>query len=261
MIEQDFKNALLGVLSEFHEFCEQHQLRYYLIGGGLIGALRHKGFIPWDDDVDVAMPREDYEKFLALKDEMPEGYKLSTPFKSDGYTNTMPRMYSAQYKIQEQFIKRFTIGPWIDIFPLDNTFDNALLRKLHFRLIYIFKVLNACKLGGVSVEEGRKKAKSKLYVYYLLKSVPKVLLSKPFEWLQVIKRKPSRFVGNLMGRWKEKEIIEAKELAETVMLPFETISLRTFKNYDAWLHRVYGDYMQLPPKEMQVPDHYFDVIE
>lgn len=261
MIEQDFKNALLGVLSEFHEFCEQHQLRYYLIGGGLIGALRHKGFIPWDDDVDVAMPREDYEKFLALKDEIPEGYKLSIPFKCDGYTNTMPRMYSAQYKIQEQFIKRFTIGPWIDIFPLDNTFDNALLRKLHFRLIYIFKVLNACKLGGISVEEGRKKAKSKLYVYYLLKPVPKVLLSKPFEWLQVIKRKPSRFVGNLMGRWKEKEIIEAKELAETVMLPFEAISLRTFKNYDAWLHRVYGDYMQLPPKEMQVPDHYFDVIE
>lgn len=261
MIEQDFKNALLGVLSEFHEFCEQHQLRYYLIGGGLIGALRHKGFIPWDDDVDVAMPREDYERFLALKNKIPEGYKLSIPFKGDGYTNTMPRMYSTDYKIQEQFIKRFTIGPWIDIFPLDYTFDSVLLRKLHFRLIYIFKVLNACKLGGISVEEGRKKAKSKLYVYYLLKPVPGVFLSKPFVWLQTIKRRPSRFVGNLMGRWKEKEIIEEKELAETVMLPFETISLRTFKNYDAWLHRVYGDYMQLPPQEMQIPDHYFDVVE
>lgn len=261
MIEDNFKNVLLGVMLEFHNFCEQHNLRYYLIGGGLIGALRHKGFIPWDDDVDVAMPREDYEKFLALKDEMPEGYKLSIPFKGDGYTNTMPRMYSAQYKIQEQFIKRFTIGLWIDIFPLDNTFDNIFLRKIHFQLIYVLKVLNACKLGGISVDEGRKKAKAKLYVYYLLKPVPLVLLSKPFEWLQTIKRKPSRFVGNLMGRWKEKEIIEAKELAETVMLPFETISLRTFKNYDAWLHRVYGDYMQLPPKEMQVPDHYFDVID
>lgn len=261
MIERDFKDSLLGVLSEFHNFCEIHGLQYYLIGGGLIGALRHKGFIPWDDDVDVAMPRKDYEKFLALKDELPADYKLSIPFKGDGYTNTKPRMYSTDYKIQEQFIKRFTIGPWIDVFPLDNTFDNALLRKIHFRLIYIFKVLNACKLGGVSVEEGRKKAKSKLYVYYLLKPVPSALLSKPFEWLQTIKRKPSRYVGNLMGRWKEKEIIEAKELADTTLLPFESITLKTFKNHDAWLHRVYGNYMQLPPKEMQVPDHYFDVIE
>lgn len=261
MIQQDFRGYLLDVLSQFHDFCEANNLQYYLIGGGLIGALRHKGFIPWDDDVDVAMPREDYEKFLALKDKLPEGYKLSIPFKGDGYTNTMPRMYSTDCKIQEQFIKRFTIGPWIDVFPLDNTFDSAFLRKLHFRLIYVFKVLNACKLGGVSVQEGRKKAKSKLYVYYLLKVVPSVFLSKPFEWLQTIKRKPGRFVGNLMGRWKEKEIIETKELAESVMLPFENITLQTFKNYEAWLSRVYGDYMQLPPKEMQVPDHYFDIVE
>ncbi|MBE0471493.1 MAG: LicD family protein [Methyloprofundus sp.] len=261
MIEQDFKNSLLDVLSEFHDFCEMHQLRYYLIGGGLIGALRHKGFIPWDDDVDVAMPREDYERFLALRNELSEGYKVSIPFQKDGYTNTMPRVYSTNFKIQQQFIKRFTIGPWIDVFPLDHTFDNNFLRKLHFRLVYIFKVLNACKLGGVSVLEGRKKARFKLLFYYLLKPVPSLLLSKPFECLQTIKRKPSRYVGNLMGRWQEKEIIEKRELSETVALTFENISLKTFRNYNAWLHRVYGDYMQLPPVEQQVPDHYFDVVD
>lgn len=261
MIEQDFKNSLLDVLSEFHRFCEQHNLRYYLIGGALIGALRHQGFIPWDDDVDVAMPREDFERFLTLKDSLGESFKVSVPFKGDGYTNTMTRMYSTRFKIQEQFIKRFTIGPWIDVFPLDNTFDNALLRKLHFQLIYLLKVLNACKLGGVSVEQGRKKAKSKLYVYYLLKPVPSCLLSKPFEWLQTIKYKQGRYVGNLMGRWKEKEIIELKELEQTTLLPFETIHLKTFKNYDVWLHRVYGDYMRLPPEEQRVPDHYFDNID
>lgn len=261
MIEQDFKQSLLEVLAEFHSFCEQHNLSYYLIGGGLIGALRHKGFIPWDDDVDVAMPRRDFEQFLLLKEQLGEGFKVSIPFLGDGYTNTMARMYGTRYKIQEQFIKRFTIGPWIDVFPLDNMFDSPLLRKLHFRLIYIFKVLNACKLGGVSVEEGRKKAKSKLYVHYLLKPVPSCLLSKPFEWLQTIKKKPAKYMGNLMGRWKEKEIIETKELEETVLLPFESIHLKTFKNYDAWLKRVYGDYMQLPPEESRVPDHFFDVVE
>lgn len=261
MIEQKFKDSLLNVLSQFHDFCNEHELRYYLIGGGLIGAVRHQGFIPWDDDVDVAMPREDYEKFLALKDKLPEGYKLSIPFKGDGYTNTMSRMYSTDYKIQEQFINRFTIGPWIDVFPLDNTFDSAFLRKLHFLFIYIFKILNAAKLGGVSVEEGRKRARLKLYFYYCLRPVPAFFLSKPFEWLQTIKKTPGRYIGNLMGRWREKEIIELKEIEETVLLPFETIHLTTFKNYEAWLSRVYGDYMKLPPKEMQVPDHYFDIVD
>lgn len=261
MLETEFKASLLRVLQEFHHFCEKHKLTYFLIGGGLIGAVRHQGFIPWDDDLDVAMPRKDFEKFLSLKDSLAEGFKVNIPFQGDGYTNTMPRMYSTEYKIQEQFIKRFTIGPWIDIFPLDNTFDNALLRKLHFRIIYIFKVLNACKLGGVSVKKGRRKAKSKLLLYYLLKPIPRFLLSKPFEWLQTLKQKPSRYVGNLMGRWGEKEIIELKELAETTLLPFESIQLKTFKNYEVWLKRVYGNYMQLPPEKHRVPDHFFDIVE
>ena len=135
MIEEDFKNCLLDVLQTFHDFCEENKLKYYLIGGGLIGAVRHKGFVPWDDDVDVAMPREDYDKFLALKNEIPTGYKLSIPFQKDGYTNTKPRIYSTEYKIQEQFIKRFTLGPWIDVFPLDNTFNNTILRKLHLKTL------------------------------------------------------------------------------------------------------------------------------
>lgn len=261
MIEQKFKDCLLEVMAEFHNFCELNNLNYYLIGGGLIGALRHEGFIPWDDDVDVAMPREDFERFLLLRDKLSEGFKVNIPFKRDGYTNTKPRMYSTRYKIQEQFIKRFTLGPWIDIFPLDNTFENSYLRKAHFSLIHILKVLNACKLGGVSVNAGRNKAKSKLYIYYLLKPIPSILLSKPFEWLQTIKSRPSRYVGNLMGRWQEKEIIEAKELKKTTLLPFETIQLRTFNNHDAWLSRVYGDYMQLPPEEKRIPDHFFDIVE
>lgn len=261
MIEDKFRQNLLDVLKVYDAFCKEHNLRYYLIGGGLIGALRHGGFIPWDDDIDVAMPRKDYEKFLTLRHLLPDAFKVSIPFSDKNYTNTKPRMYSTDLKIQEQFIKRFTLGPWIDVFPLDYTFNHAFLRKLHFRLVYIFKVLNACKLGGVSVLEGRKRAKAKLYVYYLLKLVPSVFLSAPFIWLQTLVSKETKYVGNLMGRWREKEIIESSELAETTALNFENITLDTFKNHDKWLHRVYGNYMKLPPVAQQVPDHYFDIIE
>lgn len=260
MQNSEFNQHMLDVLSTFHEFCLEHDLRYFLIGGGLIGAVRHGGFIPWDDDIDVAMPRKDYERFLSLRDSVSEGFKVSLPFKGDGYTNTMTRMYSTQYRIQEQFIKRFTLGPWIDIFPIDNTFDNEFLRKIHFKIAYIFKILNACKLGGVAVNEGRKKARSKLFTYYLMKLVPGSFLSVPFEWLLTVKKKPGTYVANLMGRWQDREIIEREYLDESCLVPFENIKLSTFKNYDAWLVRVYGDYMKLPPVDERVPDHFFDTV-
>src|SRR5699024_3346420 len=134
-------------------------------------------------------------------------------------------------KIKEQFIKYSVIGPWIDTFPLDYTFNNKLFRKIHFRLVYIFKVLNACKLGGISVKKGRNKAKSKLVLYFLLKPIPRSLLSTPFEYLQTLKTKPSKYMGNLMGRWREKEFIETNETLETTLVTFENIHLKTFKNY------------------------------
>ena len=259
--QTEFKQHLLDVLSQFHQFCVQHKLQYFLIGGGLIGAVRHQGFIPWDDDIDVAMPRADYETFLALRDQIPQGYKVAMPFKDKGYTNTKPRMYETGLKIQEQFIKRYTLGPWIDIFPLDHTFDNNGLRKLHFRLVHLFKVLNACKLGGVSVQVGRKRAKAKWLLYYALKPVPSIFLSKPFVWLQTIKKTPGEVVGNLMGRWRENEVIQISALQATTTLDFETIKVNTFKDYELWLRKVYGDYMLMPALEKRIADHYFDIIQ
>lgn len=254
MINEEFRSELLKVLKEFHNFCEEHKLIYYLIGGGLIGAIRHKGFIPWDDDIDVAMPREDYEKFLQLKEGLSSDFNVAEPFKADDYSNTMVRMYSTKYLIQQDFIKKFTIGPWIDVFPLDYTFDNHAIRKFHFSSVYLLKVLNACRLGGIQVTGGLK-SKAKLGVYYMLSPVPKNTLANIFNKVITIKKKPSRYMANLTGRWREKELIETAELANRSLYDFESIEIFSFTNYDKWLSRVYGEYMQLPAEHKRTPDH------
>lgn len=259
MLDNKFRNELLAVLQQYHEFCDEHHLTYYLIGGGLIGAIRHQGFIPWDDDIDVAMPREDYEKFLSLKDRIPSGYKVAEPFISTDYSNTMVRMYSTNYKIQQNYLKKFTIGPWIDVFPLDYTYDNSTLRKLHFDIVYLLKILNACKLGGIEVTGGLK-SKLKFLTYQALRPIPKDLLSTLFIKTITLKQTPSKYLANLTGRWREKEMIEAVEMNSRSLYDFESIQVYSFLNYDKWLSRVYGEYMTLPPENKRIPDHPVELI-
>lgn len=260
MVNSEYRSFLLKVLNEFHFFCEENNLQYYLIGGGLIGTLRHGGFIPWDDDIDVAMPRADYDRFISLRNTVGNKYSVLVPNIDTKYGNTMTRMFSKEYKVRENFLKSFTIGPWIDIFPLDNTFDNRFLRLLHFRSVYLVKILLASKLGGVNVE-GNAKAKVKLLLFYMLKVVPRSSLFWLFKKLIQLKKKPAYYCGNLMGRWREKEIIPAEELKYRKLYPFSGIEVYSFKNHDEWLVRVYGDYMQLPKKEDRVPDHNVNIIE
>lgn len=260
MIDQDLRDELLSTLKAFHDFCESHNLKYYLIGGGLIGIVRHEGFVPWDNDIDVAMPRSDYNKFLSLKKSLPDGFDLYIPFKDQGYTNTKPRMYSQKTMYQEVFLKRYPIGAWIDIFPLDNTFDNSYLRRIHFKAVYILKIMNACKLGGIDITNGPT-ARAKYLLYRTLKPIPKTLLAKALELSLTLKKTPSIYLGNLMGRWGNKEIIESNELDSRLLYKFENIDVFSFKNYDKWLSRVYGDYLKLPDLKDRIPDHPLEKIE
>jgi lipopolysaccharide cholinephosphotransferase len=123
----------LAILDEFVSICEAHSLRYYLLGGTLLGAVRHNGFIPWDDDVDVCMPRPDYEAFLALpKETFKEPYSLCTFETDGGYRYPWARMIS--HRMRE--INRMANIPrveyaWIDLIPLDGMPDPGIKRTLH----------------------------------------------------------------------------------------------------------------------------------
>ena len=116
----DLQAKLLEMLKWYHDFCVEHNLRYYALGGTLLGAVRHKGFIPWDDDIDVGMPRSDYNKFLALAKEIPSPYVLETPQSlAKDFVYAFSKIYNTQTTLIEKGKKNIKRGIYLDIFPLD----------------------------------------------------------------------------------------------------------------------------------------------
>ena len=115
-------SVLLDMLYQFDRVCQKHGLVYFIMYGTLLGAVRHKGFIPWDDDMDVVMPREDYEKFMRLKDEFKEPLFFQTPYTDPGYFYTPIRIRNSNTTaIVEKFkYAGFNHGIWFSVFPLDN---------------------------------------------------------------------------------------------------------------------------------------------
>ena len=128
----DLQKRLLVILKEFARVCGKHNLRYFLNGGTCLGAIRHKGFIPWDDDVDVMMPREDYEKFLTLQYEYEGTPYFIQSWKSDPrYTYGFAKLRDSSTTFIEDFYRNHRInhGVWIDIFPLDGMAKKPIPRE------------------------------------------------------------------------------------------------------------------------------------
>ena len=117
--------VLLDLFIKFDEVCKKHNLHYYMIGGTLLGAVRHKGFIPWDDDIDLGMPRDDYEKFIKLQNEFSSPYFLQTPYTDPGYGYSFAKIRNSNTTgVVELFMyQKFNHGIWISVFPLDKWSD------------------------------------------------------------------------------------------------------------------------------------------
>ena len=137
----------LKLLSYFDDICKKNDLKYFLAGGTLLGAVRHKGFIPWDDDIDLAMPRDDFEKFIKLSDSLEEDYKVLIPSKTEKFHLVFAKLVNKYYYNDKKDLKG-KYGIRIDIFPLDglgNTEKIALkhskkilfIRKIRPLIIYI----------------------------------------------------------------------------------------------------------------------------
>lgn len=111
---------LLDMLKWFHEFCIENKLRYYALGGTMLGAIRHKGFIPWDDDIDVGMPREDYDKMIELViDKQDEKYRLEKPLQNKDFVYQYCKLYDTSTTLVENTRYKTKRGVYLDIFPLD----------------------------------------------------------------------------------------------------------------------------------------------
>lgn len=252
---------LVDMLKVFHDFCQKHSLRYFAIGGTALGAARHHGFIPWDDDIDIGMPRSDYELMIDIfnKENTNQRYVLESPFSPDPFfPYPYSKLYDTQTTVIENMYHPLKRGLFLDIFPLDgigNTPKGAdgIFRQINY-LSFVRKMITCAP----------SPQKSRLRNLFLTISRPFIVLSgiklktirtKIDRKCKRIQYDESDLVANFLGYWGEKEIVPKSVLGNPILLPFENIQICCPEKIDAYLTHVYGDWRTPPPKEKQITHH------
>ncbi len=227
------QGKILTILKEFIGVCEANNLTYYALGGTLLGAVRHKGFIPWDDDIDIGMPREDYDKFKKLAPELlPSNYKFLSE-DSFGYKKAFSVIRDDSTKIIMNYSKEELVESlWIDVFPLDGMPSNILNKKIHsFRYLYTRMMVQLSQFNSLvnQKKENRPLAEKAIIAFANAVNIEKLI---SFTWaqkkyLQTIKKYSfdEAYAGNYTGAYKLKEIVPSDYFGEPVLLQFEDLKL------------------------------------
>ena len=252
---KEIQSFSLDILKDVHEFCVKHQINYSLAYGTLLGAVRHKGFIPWDDDIDIMMPRQDFDKFFKLYHT--EGkYKAAAPgetFLGFGRVYDVDRTV---IKSRVPWIKG-ECGVWIDIFPIDGAPSTIEEHKSFVAelIVLLRKGLRRRKLMLPYSELPIKKWWQKFINSIGLSESHQSVLKKHIALMQKYDLDKASHCSLLGNPWNaEKEYFLKETLTTFTDVEFEGIKMKGVKDYDTVLSRFYGNYMQLPPKEKQVPD-------
>ena len=250
----EIQQKLLGVYKEFTNFCSANHLQYYAAFGTLIGAIRHKGFIPWDDDIDVLMKRADYDRFISLRNTLHGNYKIATYL--DGKSPyPFAKFYTTIGSIWEYTHFPFVIGPWIDVFPLDecdgDQKDKEAFESFHYATWKYRKAIAHAtwKEIGTNLCQGS-------VMNAAIKTVKK-LRSAPFKnryirQIQYAENMIRNVHGNCLGDYTfalTNEVFPKSWFENVITVPFEDTSIYVPNGYHSILSHLYGDYMKLPPEE------------
>ena len=256
---REMQQVYLQLLEEFDALCAANGLRYDLAGGSLLGAVRHEGFIPWDDDIDVCMPRPDYERLLELK---AQG-KLRLPKGRDVISNrdcTLARHFGRYVRHDVRRVADMEDAqdcPYIgmDIFPIDGLPKGELAFKWQcFRIRQLRRfLLTSVQKKGTSRRGAAAAMLKDLYrpilkaigPYRIARRLERVCSCFPFE--------KAGYVGAVSGMYGARERWKKEDMLPQKLMKFEHMQAPCFANYDIYLHNLFGDYMRLPPEDKQVP--------
>lgn len=248
---QELREIQLNILLEVHNFCEERNLRYSLGGGTLLGAVRHKGYIPWDDDIDIMMPRPDYERFI--KEFV--GYRphlICGCFENDkNWVFPFTKLSDNRTLIEENGTIRES-GIDIDIFPIDGLPSSSKDLDKHILKIEFLKRAISYNKEPFRIHNSLlKKA-----LAFIAKMTNIVVMQERF--LNLVKKynfDNANFAGAVTGLYGKKEVYKKSLFDSYSKLDFEGFYFSVVKDYDYYLTQHYGDYMQLPPIEKQVTHH------
>lgn len=262
--------AELEVLKDFIKICDENNLRCMMLGGTMLGAVRHKGFIPWDDDIDMGMPRNDYERFIEIFKENSNKNLYLNYYKNQQEYITYPlKLESTKVKLinRSGSIER-TVNVWIDIFPLDGMPNGNIKRKVHqIRLLVCRALMQLAQFKYVAVNYKKRPWYEASIIKFaeLFPIISKVLSNSYFanEIDRLLKKYPfenANHIVNFMGAYKFREMFPKNIYNETSLYPFEDMILPGCKDYDFYLKQMYGDYMKVP-EDKDKNKHFTEIKE
>lgn len=261
--ENKYKARLLEVLKAFTDITDANGLKYYAAFGTLLGAVRHKGYIPWDDDIDLYMPREDYNNLLTMKDELAKYGLAICSDRDKGYYMSFAKVYAKDSTMLEFENQPFTFGVYIDLFPLDSSSLNKdEIDQINNKYLRLWRIYIA-SLNNESIPQIFHSV-TKYGAGYALRHLISKMILRPFR--NVLQHKILAIEGKLNDNkgdklvhfsapYKNKHIMPKDWFEETKDLPFENITIKAPSKHDAYLSFMYGNYMEFPPVEKRITHH------
>lgn len=256
------QGKLLGILSYFHKTCAANGLSYYAAYGTLLGAIRHNGFIPWDDDMDVWMPRPDYDKLLAIADQPP--YRMEAPGRNGGdYYYPAGKLYDTSTTAVE--ITKFPVkkGVFLDVFPLDGLGDTRREAERRYWRLHFPYLLAASRLSVP--RKGRSALKN--CAIRLSSLIPEALfdtrkfIARADGKCRALPYAEKRYAGVPAGNFGTRDVFDKALFGAPVLHAFESIQIFIPSSYDRLLTDIYGDWRTPPPPERRTSGHDFAWID
>lgn len=245
------KRLSLDILIRVADFCDQHGIKYSLAYGTLIGAIRHKGFIPWDDDIDIIMMRDDYERFVSLYHD--DRYHIVGEEKQLNHLHVRVANSATLVDYPKDSIigKFYKDGLWVDVFPIDKVPDTLRgFRRQKWMVTLFLKMQQLGEMGG-------RNTQLKNLGHIILKPFSKFFGKLAQKGMVYYHQKKTQTVANLAVYYLNFPQFPMSYMDEFVEVEFEGKTFKAVKEYDAFLRGIYGDYMQFPPEEKRVAHHFF----
>lgn len=262
---QTIQKYAFEALCSLVDFLDKKEIPYYLMGGTLLGAIRHKGFIPWDDDIDIAIPRNAYNHLLTILDQLPENIRAAHPSFDEKTPYPFLVISNANTRLIFDYALPYDKGACVDVFPLDNFPENQLKQKILWKKVKLLRSLIMNKQKGFY--------KRKISFLHLIKFkaisfinlfLPRKLIFEKYDDLISLPAENNNLIANVYGRYGTREVFPKNIFQEPSYVFFESRHFKAPTHAEEYLTLIYGNFMEIPPIEKRYSGHrvqHFEVIK